>query len=370
MIAFIAFPAFASLPMIAGLLGLTMFGAAAVAGVTMLELGNTRGAARIADGALWLMPGNRRVALDDLEMGYVVPAKKPRLELVRKNGTAIVIEADDVAAADAFLAATGLDVAKRRCRVTFTDPIARIVAALVLLGALGYAAMFGLAFFMAVLPKQIALISWITALLLSVVGVVQITAPPELTIGVDGISIRRTFGTIFVPLDEVQEVRPAGLAVEIVRRGKPTIRLNAISGVQVARLEALQVRVLQAQAARNASGAPVWLLDRGERSFTAWRDALGSVTQTAGSYRAQGLSPDDLAAILEGAKESVERRLGAAIALASIDANRVRIAAAASANEHVRIALESVANGSIDEAEIESAIADSAAPSHPRARRA
>src|SRR5262249_10580900 len=80
-----------------------------------------------------------------------------------------------------------------------------------------------------------------------------------------------------------------------------------------------------------------------------WRSALGALARRGVDYRAAGLSPDDLSALLASPDATPERRLGAALALAASKhpaaPERIRIAAAQCASERLRVALESVTAG-------------------------
>jgi len=100
-------------------------------------------------------------------------------------------------------------------------------------------------------------------------------------------------------------------------------------------------------------------LDRGDRSATAWKDALATLLDRATGYRKAELSRDQLVLALESPATGPERRLAAAIALAAEgDAIKPRIEAAAQAcaNRKVRIALEAAARGELDDATIEAAL--------------
>src|SRR5262249_33072149 len=102
---------------------------------------------------------------------------------------------------------------------------------------------------------------------------------------------------------------------------------------------------------------------RGGRSVRDWRASLREIARRNATYRSTGLSPEDLQAVLESPTASVERRIGAAIVLTERATEgrsgllgRIRIAAEACACERVRVALERVAEGELDDAAIEGAI--------------
>ena len=80
------------------------------------------------------------------------------------------------------------------------------------------------------------------------------------------------------------------------------------------------------------------------------------------------LESADLAHVIEDVSAPAERRIGAALALAALPGDpelklRVRVAAQASANEPVRIALEKALSGRLEEGDLE----EEAAPLRGRA---
>lgn len=103
-------------------------------------------------------------------------------------------------------------------------------------------------------------------------------------------------------------------------------------------------------------------LDRGGRSLEAWRASLRALLDRQSTYREVGLTREQLLAVLESPAAPAERRVAAAVSLSAAAepeiAARIRAAAEACARPQVRIALAGVAGGEIDDAAIESAIAE------------
>jgi hypothetical protein len=92
----------------------------------------------------------------------------------------------------------------------------------------------------------------------------------------------------------------------------------------------------------------------------AWREALGAMRAQADSYRSATLGRDDLLAVVESPAAPLERRLGAALALAPTSddegRSRIRAAARACADPLMRVALEKLADGDDDDAALEEAL--------------
>jgi hypothetical protein len=146
-------------------------------------------------------------------------------------------------------------------------------------------------------------------------------------------------------------------------RGGRRLRLPSIAGVSPARLEALKLRIQEAIALRDAAPAQDLVqLDRAGRTIPEWRTALAALARRGTDYRASGLSPDDLTALLGSPDTPAERRLAAALTLTAghhpAAGERIRVAAAQCASERLRAALEGVSAGEVDEAAIAEAIAE------------
>jgi hypothetical protein len=157
-------------------------------------------------------------------------------------------------------------------------------------------------------------------------------------------------------------------------RGGRVRRLRSLTGADPARCYALDLRVREAKAAR-AGERPLPqldLLDRKGRAVSEWCGDLAGLARRGPSYRNVGLSPDDLEAIVVSTDATPERRLGAALALSASGhpaaPERIRVAAAQCASVRMRIALERVSAGAVDEAAIEEALAETEASATPAAR--
>lgn len=103
------------------------------------------------------------------------------------------------------------------------------------------------------------------------------------------------------------------------------------------------------------------LLERGGRAVEDWRRALSSLVRER-DYRAAAVAPGDLVDVAQSASARVEHRLAAALALGASPTEesaraRVRVAAASCANPRLRVALTAAVDGTLEQAQLEEALA-------------
>jgi hypothetical protein len=127
------------------------------------------------------------------------------------------------------------------------------------------------------------------------------------------------------------------------------------------RCDALLASIDEArQAHANRDPAPeLSALDRAGRPLSAWREALASLLEGTRAYREEPIDRRTLVRVLADVDVPAERRIAAAIALApqgGDTAERIREAAAASASEPLRVALERAADGTIDDETVDQAV--------------
>src|SRR5262249_34162324 len=120
------------------------------------------------------------------------------------------------------------------------------------------------------------------------------------------------------------------------------------------------------RAAAGPAHALVGALARQERSLRAWQEDLQRAALSLGGFREQALTRDVIEAVLTDPKMPADQRVGAALALRTLDApaatTRIRVAAEASANPRLRVALEATCADNVDEEAIDEALrAESAA---------
>jgi hypothetical protein len=188
--------------------------------------------------------------------------------------------------------------------------------------------------------------------------------PASLIVGADGIVIDRPFRDSFIPFAQLDSVTMTNDRVTALLRDGTRLHARARHLSTVQRGE-LRVRLDAAQAAfhRGEGEAPALAqLDRGGRAIAAWRAALRELPSRPSSYREATLTREQLLAVLESPAAPAERRLAAAVSLSAAGeaeiAARIRVAAEACARPQVRIALAGVADGDVDDAAIEAAIAE------------
>ncbi len=185
--------------------------------------------------------------------------------------------------------------------------------------------------------------------------------PADLVIGADGVIVKQRLRSRFVPFEDLHSVTTAVNAVTLHLRDGSVLRARA-RNLDNASQTAIQERVTQALSLRRdqrAEAGAIARLDKGARTGAEWRAALSGLLVQDGDYRAARLTREQVLRVLENPGAPVGRRLGAAIALSRSQdpevKTRARIAAAASANDRIRIAFERVAEGALDDAAIDEA---------------
>jgi hypothetical protein len=218
-----------------------------------------------------------------------------------------------------------------------------------------------------------AIVTPAVALIVIVVGPLAITAFvlarfgfPRVVVGSDGIHVSGLrLRPVFVAFDQVAGARletdgsqPRQVVVE--RKGQSHLILPTI-GQTLDQVEALVERInhgITAHGERSTERLLV-VLDRGNRSVAAWNEELRRLAVVGAGYRDQAFGVEDFKRVLADPAASVERRVGAALAMRSVDAaapERIRAVAASSANESLRVALEAAADAEVDEEVIDKAL--------------
>jgi hypothetical protein len=260
-------------------------------------------------------------------------------------------------------------------RIRLTDRKAHAGAIFIMLLVIGAVAGYLASLLLGLLHRPTAELVYAWPLLALALGVpaVRSTAPTEAVVGADGVTIRSRGWKRFIPLDRITLIRGDELSIEILIRGGKKRVITAYTELSRERIDELAACVAEAQKARRQASsppAPSPHLERRGRTIEAWRRHLRALVSEGRDYRQASLSADDLALVLEDAEASPEQRIGAALALAEADSEtarpRIRIAADACANEAVRVALTSLAEGEGDEQALEEALG--AEPRRGRAR--
>ncbi|MFT3763980.1 MAG: hypothetical protein QM820_00410 [Minicystis sp.] len=297
--------------------------------------------------------------------GYLVPAGRAvRAEIHLENGDLLHVDAPDNETAEGVLRVAGVDAAQLRARIEMTEPLARTYAFVLLATVLGFVGLPVLFPLVRAIPALIGGPLWLFGVLLAARIAAAFTSLPEITVGTDGVSWQRGPVRRFIPLSEIASVRSQGPRLDFDLIGGRTVTLWSLTGAAPARASALELRVREALAARCGEivSGHLDLLDRRGRSVAEWSASLAGLARAGSSYRAVGLSPDDLAAIVVSPDVTPERRLGAALALHAAGdpaaPDRIRNAAAQCASGRLRIALERVGDGAIDQEAIDEALAE------------
>jgi hypothetical protein len=309
----------------------------------------------------------RRTPLASIVAGIVMPGRtSARVELELTSGDRIAADFDDVEEAERALEALGLDAARRRCTIALesrAQTVQKRVGYMIMV-AFYSALTFAAPVLMGPMTAGIAL-GWLFSTVVSALLCISATRAPEITIGADGVVLPGHLGARFLKFDDLRGAEAVPHGVEL-RRDDGRVETMWLPRTSFAEAEAIALRVEEAIRAHEAppSGrAAFTLLERGGRSLAEWRTALGRLASQATTYRAAGLTREDLGAILAHPASSAEHRLGAALALTSAPADgheeRLRIAADACASAPMRVALEKLAAGEVDDRAVEEALAAS-----------
>jgi Bacterial PH domain len=198
----------------------------------------------------------------------------------------------------------------------------------------------------------------------------------RVTVGGDGVSLRRNGAERFVPWPAISDVDwdELGVVLRLVDGEEVALPVLSNSMVRdlgdgaveraVRRRDALYDRLrveLDAWRARQTDddGAEA-LLDRRGRSLEDWRAAAMALLAQVAGYRSVRLDPCVAARVIEDPAAPIERRVAAVWALREHDgrraSTRVRVALDAAASEPVREALGLAARDELDEVALDRAL--------------
>jgi hypothetical protein len=122
--------------------------------------------------------------------------------------------------------------------------------------------------------------------------------------------------------------------------------------------ESIKRRIEDAQNTRGSAGSVLEALDRRDRPYDEWIASLSNIMDVA-HFRSAAANVDQLLRVVEDGSVDPGRRIGAALAARSHDddaPNRIRIAAAACADDEMRAALEKAAEGEAEAAIIDALV--------------
>ena len=296
-------------------------------------------------------------------------ARDHEVELQLDGGDVLRVRVPSEKDARSVLRATGLDASRRTLRVplgasAFLDrPFSSHIFRLAFLATFVLARLAPTRLSAAI----VALSVFMTMLL--ALGRALLSAA-ELIVGADGVTIRGQFRTTFIAYDRLVSLEaptPRGLGVGV-------ITLQLVDGSVVSQTtydlaadarHELLARFEEARSAWRSGGVDTVAenrLARRGRPVEQWRASLRQALENAEGYREEPLTREALLHVLASPAAPAERRLGAALALTpdgqSGAHESVRAAAFACANPRLRIALEKAADGDLDDAALDEAIAD------------
>lgn len=312
-----------------------------------------------------------------VQAGYIVPAgRRVRAELHLEGGDMLVAETEDDATAEKILHVAGVDASQQRARIPLSEPIAQVIVGVILASLFAIVTLpFSVALLRAASIPAAVLMVWMAVVALVGWSLARRTGAPEVTVGTDGVSYRAGLRRRFIPMSEIEGVTYAGGVFTFSLGGGRKQQISGAGGLNPAQAAALERRVREVLAARRTGNLPAQLelLDRRGRNLSEWTAALSTLARAGSSYRAVGLSADDLAAIVVSPDVTPERRLGAALALQAAGdpaaAERIHTAAAQCASGRLRVALERVGEGAVDHEALEEALAETESAEPPRVAR-
>jgi hypothetical protein len=194
---------------------------------------------------------------------------------------------------------------------------------------------------------------------------------PRVIVGSDGVRTRGLLHQRFVPHGHIDRINTFHSAID----GTSGVRIGLRDGSAVVlpvvalgrdHLDAVVRRIERARELALGSGTPqVDALARGDRSMAEWRNEIERLAVAQPGFRERALGREDFERVLADPNALPDQRVGAAMALRVADPDaakaRVRVAALAVADEHVRRALLAAAEGEPEE--IESALRAARSPS-------
>jgi hypothetical protein len=290
-----------------------------------------------------------------LVQGWIAPSPAgPNVVLETKEGDAYAIQMASLEEADALLDAAGVSAERRIVTMRVAPPTQNpglgcvVLAATVVLTPVFVGAATSLvgpfanpsmeAFFTIVFIGLFALV------------IAELSSPPVLTVGLDGLRLRTLLRSRYVPHTKILDLADSESGATLLLEGNKRLKLAAMRtrgrADAVDGLRALLRRALSASFRRRSSSRAAEALDRRGERFDDWKARLAKLTSSLG-YREGSLDAEALADVVDDAQSPVDRRLGAALALAKAGGEagkaRVRIAAEATADVELRAALEAAA---------------------------
>lgn len=278
----------------------------------------------------------------------------------------LALFATDAAQARAMLAAAGVDAERQVFRASFLRPQGawQVVLATVLYAALS-ACFFAISWriFGFVDNPALAVIPVLIGGLLAY-GLYALMVHTTVSVGTDGIEIRRAFRKRFLQLDQIRDVKVEPKALRIVLASGEIISLAGavpverghiggqlgLSAIEMERalLGERIVDAVRTHKLGRPDGAGVVALGRDSRSAGEWLASLRAVGMCATDYRTNAMPLDELRRVVSDATAASDVRVGAAVALrvaeGGVGVERIRIAAETTAAPELRGVLKDIAD--------------------------
>lgn len=289
-----------------------------------------------------------------------------RVCLRRRDGNIVSAGVSDADAASTVLQRVGVDASKRTMRMRLGS-VGFLNAVVWLLGPI-FAVHLGEAIGNRVgIPGALSLPIAAVIFLIEFLLVQTLFGPEHLVLGADGIIVEKRSGRRFVPYKNLQSITTTDSRVTLRLNNGKKVRAKA-RHLGDEEQDIIKQRVRDALALRDERSADLAAfaaLDRGQRDIKAWGEALQGVFSKGGGYRQAKLTLEQVAAVLVDPVAPVDRRIGAAMVLSQSgdgDAkSKIRAAIDSSVNRKVRVALEAIERGDLENAAIEEAATDEAA---------
>ena len=316
------------------------------------------------DAGLLLGHGTRahaqRISRGEVRSGYEVASiGGVRLELT--GGRALVLELEDKDVAERVLEHVGQSVRLRALDAPLRGEFGALTKGLVTLlcSSVASLALFGWFFG----PLHMA-----ATLSVSLVASVACTAFalrhfgwPKVFVGIDGVRVAGGFRSRFVPYSDIGPAHVMLNEIQLALRDGTLLHLQTV-GQSHDQIAVLARRIEQGRAAcGTGESKDLGALGRDGRTIRQWSHDVRRAAVASGGFREHALTRDDFEQLLLDARAPTDQRIGAALALRAVDPlarSRIRVAATASANERLRVALEACATEAedIDEAALEGAL--------------
>ncbi|MFO0548588.1 MAG: hypothetical protein U0271_09385 [Polyangiaceae bacterium] len=280
-------------------------------------------------------------------------------------GRVLRVRARDEGAARALLRATGFDAGAHRLTVPAVSAASRIRVGwgLAALAVITIGLPFSLLARFTQLPAWSTWV-WVFGSAALAAAVQPLSARGTVSVGLDGVEITGMFRRRFIPYKNVSAAHAAASDLVIELRDDEPLRVHvgdAIQGASPHLARALAERIQEARALAGGVSSPKALLARGGRTVSEWRAALAERVRNAAGYRDAPLDRETLARVLAEPSSGVEQRVGAALALVGSEdpeaPDKIRVALDTTADAAVGRALQAVLDGSLEDAQLEEALA-------------